>query len=154
MKTLPLTCGLEAIVDDQDYEWASFESWHANFPRKGSKPYARNGGGVYLHTKILGVPVRTQVDHRNGDTLDCRRKNLRRATPAQNKQGFRKKREGLTSSFRGVRWNHRRQKWSAQIGVEYLSIHLGTFLSEQDAAHAYDKAARFHFKEFAHLNFL
>lgn len=153
MKKLPLTRGLLAIVDDDVYKWASIEHWHANFPEKNGKPYARNGSGVYLHKKILGLPAVSQGDHRDGNTLDCRRKNLRIATPAQNAQGFKKKRDGLTSRFRGVRWNKLRRSWSAQITFKYKAMHLGVFASEVAAAFAYDEAAKRHFKEFAHLNF-
>lgn len=153
MKTLPLTRGLKAIVDDADYEWACTEHWHANFPRKGGKPYARNGNGVYLHTKVFGASIHAQIDHRNGNTLDCRRGNLRHATPQQNKRGFRKKRSDTTSIYRGVSWFRRDRCWRAYITLSYRQKHLGYFVSEEQAARIYDAAARRYFKGFAHLNF-
>jgi len=158
MKSIPLTRGLFVLVDDDTYEWARLRSWHANFPRKGGKPYARNGQNEYLHSLIMGPAIGADrrrwkhVDHRDGNTLNCLRDNLRMATPQQNKRGFRKKRANCTSCYRGVRWHWMRAHWSAQITVNGRAIHLGVFPEQLDAALAYNRAAKKFFGEFAHLN--
>jgi len=104
-----------------------------------------------MHHDVLKVGSNTQLDHRNGNGLDNRRRNLRRATPQQNSRN-QKKRTGCTSRYKGVRWFQRLLKWHAYICVDYRQIHLGYFIEEKDAAKAYDRAAKRYFKGFARLN--
>lgn len=51
------------------------------------------------------------------------------------------------SPYRGVSWNVRDGLWVARIKIDQRSITLGVFLPDQveDAARAYDRAARTHF---------
>lgn len=156
MKKIPLTQGFEALIDDSDYAEVSRFNWHAQ--RRRGRVYAacRMGPGgsgiVYLHRFLIpGVP---QVDHRYGNGLDNRRKNLRPATNKQNHQGHCHKFEGASSIYRGVSWYSRYAKWRARIRVEDREISLGYFPLEKDAARAYDTAARKYFGEFASPNFV
>jgi len=55
--------------------------------------------------------------------------------------------------YRGVSWDVSRQKWRAKIGLNEKDIFLGRFSREDDAARAYDAAARTFFGEFASLNY-
>ncbi len=94
-----------------------------------------SGGGqrkVYLHRTILGLVHgdKRVVDHINGDPLDCRRRNLRIATPALNGQNVRA--HGGTSEHRGVGWHC--GKWRAGAKVNGKSVHLGRFTDELEAA--------------------
>jgi len=53
---------------------------------------------VYLHRFLLDAQPGQQIDHRNGDKLDCRRENLRLATGAENstqQAGFGQLTDGL-----------------------------------------------------------
>ena len=92
-----------------------------------------------------------EIDHINNITDDNRICNLREATLQQNAQN-RTSRKGSTSKYLGVYWYTRGEKWRAQIGLNGVKIHLGFFHNEEDAAKAYDKAAKKHFGEFANLN--
>ena len=90
------------------------------------------------------------IDHINRDVLDNSWMNLRQATRSQN-QANRSAYNGSASRYLGV--SRRGDKWSARITANYRDDHLGTFLTEMDAAKAYDAAAvRLH-GEFANLNF-
>ena len=104
-----------------------------------------------MHRVIMGNPP-FRVDHRNGDGLDNRRENLRRASNAENawNQG---KRPG-SSMYKGVRFRPSRpaRPWYAGITVGNKNIALGTFLSEAEAGRAYNVAAVEFFGEFARLN--
>lgn len=156
MKTIPLSQGKIALVDDADYEAVSAFKWYAN--KIGRRFYAarhfrREGkrSTQGLHQFLLpGVP---RIDHRDGDGLNNQRDNLRPATTAQNAQGFRRKCIRTSSVYRGVSWHSARKKWRAGINVNGKRINLGDFALEADAARAYDTAAKQHFKDWSHLNF-
>ena len=97
------------------------------------------------------IPDGMEVDHINGNTLDCRRENLRIVTSRQNTMNIHIIRG--KSCYKGVFWNKDIEKWYSRIGVNYKLINLGYFASEIEAAKAYDRAALKHFGEFARLNF-
>ena len=157
-KTIPLTRGRVAIVDEEDYKRLSAYKWRANGQEYTYALTAISVDGkqksVPMHRMIMGVEYASHsvyVDHRNGDTLDNRKDNLRLCNNHEN-QGNSKPRGGV-SKYRGVCWNRTRQKWQANIKVYYRQKHLGHFDDEEDAARAYDRAARQHFGDFARCNF-
>lgn len=92
------------IVDEEDYHWAIQHCWTKRVSRHSPwKWYLRRAVGVnsngmrlsthtlYLHIEILKrfqptppSPLHILVDHRDGNSLNCRRSNLRWATPVMN----------------------------------------------------------------------
>jgi hypothetical protein len=148
MKEITLTQGKVALVSDKDYRRLSQWKWYA-YRTTGGLWYARRGKRpqVHMHTEILGGPT----DHSNGDGLDNRRSNLRRATKAQNGRN-RKLNSNSTSGYKGVSWNKGRQRWSAQIRVDGKQIYLGLFTDPAEAASVYDEAAVRYHGEYARTN--
>jgi hypothetical protein len=61
--------------------------------------------------------------------------------------------ERQTSTYRGVSWYKNDNKWQATIKFNGKNRYLGYFENEEEAAKAYDKAARAHHGEKAQLNF-
>ena len=102
---------------------------------------------VKMHTFLTGWP---QVDHINGDGLDNRRCNLRPATSAQNNANARRVRTSR-SPYKGVE-RESSGKWRARICPHGQRINLGLYGTAEEAAHAYDSAAREIYGEFAYLN--
>jgi len=159
VKTVPLTQGLSASVDDRDFEKVSGVKWYA--ARYGRLVYAqrefRLGDGitrcVKMHQLILPPVHGKIIDHKDGNGLNCCRYNLRYATDLNNGSNKRKRLQKSTSVFKGVHWRKDNQKWRASIRVNWKLISLGQFDSEESAARAYDTAAKKHFGEFASLNF-
>lgn len=158
-KTIPLTRGTTAIVDDEDFAWLSRWKWHCNAQGYAVRTVARSErvGGVTkkirMHRELISVPVGFEVDHINGDRLDNRKCNLRVCTRLENQRNQRPSKVGKSSRYKGVFWHRQRNKWSAQISMRDKSTHIGVFATEEEAAWAYDDAARYYFGEFACLNF-
>lgn len=149
---IPLTNGGEAQIDPGDVEKVSAFCWYGVI-RNGVR-YARiaaSGKAVYLHHLILPAVRGMTVDHKNGDGLDNRRSNLRYATHSQNSRNA-KKRDNL-SGYKGVSWHDKANRWHARIWTGEKSRHLGLFDFPEDAADAYDTAARELYGEFARVNF-
>jgi hypothetical protein len=107
---------------------------------------------VYLHREIMNEPKGFFVDHKNNDSLDNRKANLRVATRSQNCQNV-PKRKNTSSQFIGVSFSKEEKKWCAYINYRGKRIWLGYFDNEIDAAKAYDRAALKYYGEFARLNF-
>lgn len=151
---------VQVFVDDQDYAYVQAFRWYItkNTTKYGNNFYARRkirlSAHVYvflsMQSDLLDVPA-CDVDHVNRNGLDNQRNNLRAASRVQN-SGNRPKVRG-TSRFKGVYWEKRLQKWCAGIAAGGKHKHLGVFVTEAEAAQAYDKAAIAAFGKFAWLNF-
>lgn len=158
MKCIPLTQNQIALIDDEDYDRVAQFRWRATRVEKRfyAARYIKPAKGIYrielLHRFIMGARPGQQIDHINGDCLDCRRSNLRFATDAQN-QHNRGKHCDNTSGYKGVDWMKSKQRWRARITAHKQNIHLGLFDTPEDAARAYDAAALIYHRDFAHLNF-
>jgi hypothetical protein len=157
MKTIPLTQGFVALVDDADFDRVSAYKWSATKAktnvygvRKVRKQTGRTTSQL-LHRFILGVTDREiDVDHEDHNGLNCQRSNLRKCVRGEN-DGNRRKTRGA-SQFKGVSRDSGRGLWRACIRIE-KTVHLGYFTDEVEAALAYDTAARIRFGVFAKCNF-
>lgn len=149
---IPLTQGKFALIDEDDFEEVSRYRWHV-VGVKDDKPYAMNRvNRLFMHRLITKALPGELVDHRNCDGLDNRRTNLRIATKSLNTANQRPKRGG-TSKYKGVYQPKSSTLWVAYITKDQKRTYLGSFISEEDAAHAYDMAAIKLFGEFARVNF-
>jgi hypothetical protein len=152
-RLIPLTRGLFAIVDAEDYPRLSRYTWFAEGTCKNFYAVRKeNGKSIKMHREIMNAPDHLVVDHIDHNGLNNRRENLRVCTFAENCRNLRSSRH-KTSKYKGVHWRKRCKKWAAQITCENKSYHLGYFTDELAAAKAYDKAAKKYHGDFASLNF-
>ena len=154
MKEIKLTKGYFAIVDDCDFEEINKHKWTAT--KNGTKVYAistRGGAGrAYMHRIISRAEKGQIVDHKNGDSLDNRRKNLRFCDKSKNGANSFKCKRKTNSIYKGVHWHKKNKKWRSTITVNGKTISLGCYFSEKQASQAYIKAAKGYFGEFARLS--
>lgn len=143
MKTIPLTRGLCATVDDEDYHFLMQWKWHAYrghdgtvYAHRNSEPVNGKRSHIMMHRVINDTPPGMDTDHVNGDGLDNRRANLRTASRAQNMWNRRPNKEG-SSPFKGVYWHVQHGKWAASIQVNKKRKHIGLFATQEEAADAY-----------------
>lgn len=155
-RLMKLMCGTQyTIVSESDYLWLSQWTWYAR--KRDSRGYSvcrRIRGwtkAMVMHDFILKPRKGKTVDHRDRNSFDNRRTNLRRATPAQQVFNRGKNKEN-TYPYKGIRKTPS-GRWSASIKFNYVGRYLGIFDTAEEAAMAYDRAAVRLFGEFAYLNF-
>lgn len=157
MKSIPLTQGKIALVDDEDYEYLNQWKWQAYRSKNtwyAQRSYKINGRkkSVSMHRLLVSAKDDKLVDHINGDGLDNRKSNLRICTLTENNHNRRINKDNH-SGYKGVYWHARDKRYIAQIKVNGKQIILGRFRDAVDAAKAYDKGAIRHHGSFARLNF-
>lgn len=91
---------------------------------------------LYVHSKWPPE----HIDHINGIRSDNRLLNLRIASRAINNQNRRKPVTGSASGLLGV--TPYRNKWVAQISVNFMKIHIGVYKTPELAHAAYIEAKR------------
>lgn len=152
-----LNNGMPALVDELD--------WFRLFPGNRWCAQINDSGAVYayrkiidpssgfrvkqwLHRAVMNAPPGTVVDHKDNDSLNCRRCNLRITDFTQNGHNYIR----VTSNpYRGI--TRRAEGWCAQIQFEGQKIWLGCDLDAKVAARLYDEAARRLYGQHAVLNF-
>lgn len=153
MKKIPLTQNQFAIVDNEDFEWLSRWKWIAAKNHYGGFAAIRKESitdkTIFMHRVIMNTPKGMDTDHKNHNTLDNKRENLRIATRAQSNQNTRKQ-KGCSSRYKGVYWYKDRKKWRALIRLDGKIHHLGYFISEKEAALVFQEAANKYHGEFAY----
>ena len=149
MKTIELSQGKFAFVDDEDYEmlmamgkWSASKSPHSFYACK----YV-DGKYTGMHRIIMSPPDRCEVDHINGNGLDNRRSNLRICTHSENSRN-RGRNKNNKIGMKRVRFL--RGKYEANICFKGKQIYLGCFNSSEEAYAAYCKKGRELFGDFFH----
>lgn len=149
MKTIELSQGRFAQVDDCDHEWLS--QWKWLFTNTGCYAIRYEGRKlVLMHREINKTPAGLTTDHKDGNGLNNQRNNLRTATHSENMRN-RKVKDG---KLKGIYFKKDRGKYAAQLRVNKTKKHLGYYDNPIDAAKAYNLAAIKYHGEFARLNTL
>lgn len=142
---VPLTRGYEAIIDASDAHLVEHTNWCvwvgptvAYAMTNTIKPGARSP--AYMHRVILGAPVGVEVDHRDSNGLDNRRRNIRLASHAENNWN-----KGVQannrSGLKGIWFHAASRKWRASIQTSGRTTDLGLHSTKEEAHAAYTLAA-------------
>jgi len=124
-----LTQGKTAIIDDSDAALVGAHRWRAALIVRRWYAVASVDGNnnTYLHRFITSAPRGIEVDHVDGDGLNCRRENLRLATRRQNAENLQGAHRDSLTGIRGVTFD----KWAGRYRVQVVSNyqnHSGGYL--------------------------
>jgi len=156
MKTIQLTNSDQVVlVDDDLFDYLNQWRWQLHSQGYVSRSTKSNGHitTFLMHRVIMKLLCtdKIQVDHIDHNKLNNQRNNLRYATNQQN-HGNTNKNTVRSSKYKGVHLERKTGKFIAQIRFNYRKQHIGTFITEIEAARAYNQKAIELFGEYARLN--
>jgi len=154
--------GFPVLVDEEDIPYIQAIKWWIDgyaLLYKGNHYFKSNERiDTVKHTRLLHRFIMKckygdgkVVDHIDGNTLDCRKQNLR-ITDRKGNQRNCKTPKNNTSGYKGVGWHKVRGMWRAYIRDGDHEKHIGHFLDKKDAAIAYNNEAIRLYGQFARLN--
>lgn len=147
MKSLELSRGKIALVDDADFEWLNKYKWTLSGNSRYAIYYPKRKGKrrlIQMHRVIMNAKKGEYVDHKDGNGLNNQRGNLRVVTHRQNMLNRKDLNPtvGITKHQKG---------WWARIRYQGKHISLGVYEFKQDAIDAYKRAAEKYYGEKAFL---
>lgn len=149
MADICLTNGQVALIDEESREVLLGHTWVVN--ERGYAAARSGSRGITMHRIVMAAGPGQIVDHKNGNILDNRRENLRFCTHAENMKNrkmHKNNRTGIKGVYKDLRSGCTRP-FRAQIRVDGRKIHLGAFLSADEAGFAYRAASEKYHSEFA-----
>lgn len=157
MKTIPLTQGQFALVDDEDFEWLNKWKWYAHkdcygyYAERKCHCLDKKQHTIVMSRQIMSCPQTMLVDHKNHNTLDNQKVNLRICTKSENNHNCNKPKNN-TSGYKGVSWDKNTKKWEVNIKSNGNQRYLGRFSNKIRAAKLYNKTAKELFGDFVMPN--
>lgn len=153
-QVIQLSTGENCYIDSEDFDKVSGFEWFLV-----SDKYAATGhSSTRMHHLILGLDDFSDVEvhHKDGNGLNNRKSNLQ-VLNFSDHQKTRGPQSNNKTSLKGVYWKKpqgtRKGKWIAQITFGGKRIHIGRFDTSEQAAKAYDEAAKKYFGEIGYLNY-
>ena len=157
-------CGYKVQIDEEDYERVMALKWGVDTSalRRGLGVYfihtyfdkfgIHNKYNIYLHRHIMHSEYKDGIiiDHKDGNTLDNRKSNLRRCNRTENNRN-RKISKVNTSGYKGVDFCKSNKKYQARIAVDNVRIHLGYFKTPEEAYAAYCEASNKYHGDFGRV---
>ena len=104
-----------------------------------------------MHRLVVNADNDKLVDHKNHNTFDNRKSNLRIVDKSQNMMN-RRIAKNNTSGVTGITWRNDSNKWRVRIQVNNKSISIGSYDTIEDAIEARNKAEEKYFGEYSYAN--
>ena len=144
--------GRSFIFDEEDLELVKSRRWRIVGGYVSATPVGEETGKILLHRLIVSAEDDDIVDHIDRDPSNNRRSNLRLADKYDNMHNMKLNCRN-TTGFKGVYMDKRNGRFVATLQNRGETVRLGSYKTKEEAARAYDEAARFYFGEFACVNF-
>lgn len=144
----------EFIIDLEDIEKVKYHKWRLSYGQVVTGNHTNKTPTLYLTHLIMGIKetdYNNKIDHKDGDTLNNRKSNLRKCTQGENTLNKHKV-SNNTSGIIGVYLNkrkNRRANYSVEIRYQNKRYHLGDYIELEEAAYARYIAQNELFKEFS-----
>lgn len=142
----------EAVIDLEDLgRVLAAGRWYGQWNALAGAYYVRRNSGnpLMLHRLVMDAPSGVVVDHRDHNTLDCRKQNLRACTHAENMQNRDGAHKNSRSGVRGVYWDKKNQNWRAEVRANNQRTCVGSFSTMEEARDAVTAARKRLHGEFA-----
>ena len=146
--------GIEFFISIEDYEKCKDICWHADYESHINNYYIRgtkDKQSFSISHYILDKDSNYIIDHKNHNTTDNRRENLRIVSSSKNAMN-RVKRSDNTSGVTGVTLHKVTGKWQADICVNRKHIYLGLYSDVDEAIKIRKQAEEKYFGEYSFLN--
>lgn len=161
MRLIILTQVKFAQVDDEDFEFLNQWKWYAYKHGRTFYAYRANyqkntkrAWPISMHRQLLNLlNDKRAVDHIDHNGLNNQKENLRISIQGGNNCN-KLSAKNSSSKYLGVSWHKINKNWVACITKNNKFKHLGSFNKEQDAAIAYNRAAKELHGEFANINII
>lgn len=155
MKLIALSKGKFVKVDDEDFEYLDQWKWYCSKSGYAVRTVNKLTGPnktTHMHRVVNKTKKGRDTLHLDDDTLNNQRHNLRSGTRGENLHMAGSNRN-TKSKYKGVTWHKGVGKWQVQMQASYVTRYIGMFEDEDEAARAYDRAARKYFRGSYFLNF-
>lgn len=157
---LPVRPSDKAKIDKEDLPRCSKHTWRVVTKDTGRRKVVTNiidnkgrNRQISLGQFLMNPPRGKMVyPRRFVEGFDYRKSNLIVCTMAERQRILPKARKGGSSKYKGVSFIRSKKRWRAAIKLGGRSLTLGHFRSEEEAAHAYNKAAAKNFGSDAYQN--
>lgn len=161
MRYIELQNSIEIVaIDEEDFWYISQFNWvmstdgYAKRTVKKEKNGRKYNSYIYMHRELMSQFLTSKkniVDHINGDRLDNRKSNLRICSSKENNRN--RHCTSGASKYKGICYRISTHRWIARIqNGKGKREYLGAYLTEEEAAMAYNRRAKKLFGRFAHLN--